>query len=69
MFHPQGGFERLRQEWERVPAVCVWEAMVDGVRLRCDEHRARLDPATHTLYPELVYRRMHEQRRSPASSR
>ena len=28
---------------------------VDGVRLRCDERRARLDPATHILYPELIY--------------
>jgi len=37
VFHPQGGFERVRQEWERVPEVCVWEATVDGVRLRCDE--------------------------------
>jgi SAM-dependent methyltransferase len=57
VFHPQGGFERLRQEWEQVPEVCVWEATVDGVRLRCDERRARLDSATHTLYPELIYRR------------
>jgi hypothetical protein len=57
VFHPQGGFERVRQEWERVPEVCVWEATVDGVRLRCDERRARLDPETHTLYPELIYRR------------
>src|SRR5262252_9621280 len=32
VFHPQGGFER-------VPEVCVWEATVDGVRLRCDERR------------------------------
>jgi hypothetical protein len=37
--------------------VCVWEATVEGVRLRCDERRARLDPATHILYPELIYRR------------
>src|SRR5499433_2501326 len=57
VFHPQGGFERLRQEWEWVPEVCVWEATVDGVRLRCDERRARLDPTTHILYPELIYYR------------
>jgi hypothetical protein len=57
VFHPQGGFERLRQEWEQVPEVRVWEATVDGVRLRCDERRARFDPATHILYPELIYRR------------
>jgi SAM-dependent methyltransferase len=55
VFHPQGGFEQVRQEWERVPEVCVWEATVEGVRLRCDERRARLDPATHILYPELIY--------------
>jgi SAM-dependent methyltransferase len=55
VFHPQGGFERVRQEWERVPEVCVWEATVDGVRLRCDERRVRLDPTTHILYPELIY--------------
>jgi SAM-dependent methyltransferase len=57
VFHPQGGFERVQQEWERVPEVCVWEATVDGVRLRYDEHRMRLDPATQTLYPELIYSR------------
>ena len=57
VFHPQGGFERVRQEWERVPKVCVWEATVDGVRLRCDERRGRLDPTTQTLYPELIYSR------------
>ena len=57
VFHPQGGFERVRQEWERVPKVCVWEATVDGVRLRCVEQRARLDPTTQTLYPELIYSR------------
>jgi SAM-dependent methyltransferase len=57
VFHPQGGFERVRQEWERVPEVCLWEVTVDGVRLRCDERRARLDPTTHILYPELIYRR------------
>jgi SAM-dependent methyltransferase len=57
VFHPQGGFERIRQEWKRVPEVCVWEATVEGVRLRCDERRARLDPATHILYPELIYSR------------
>ena len=32
VFHPQGGFERVRQEWERVPEVCLWEVTVDGVR-------------------------------------
>jgi SAM-dependent methyltransferase len=57
VFHPQGGFERVRQEWARVPKVCVWEATVDGVRLRCDERRARIDPTTQTLYPELIYSR------------
>ena len=57
VFHPQGGFERVRQEWERVPKICVWEATVDGVRLRCDERRARLHPTTQTLYPELIYYR------------
>ena len=57
VFHPQCGFERLRQEWEQVPKICVWEATVDGVRLRCDERRARLDPTTQTLYPELIYSR------------
>jgi SAM-dependent methyltransferase len=56
VFHPQGGFERVRQEWERVPEVCVWEATVDGVHRRCDERRVRLAPTTQTLYPELVYR-------------
>lgn len=56
VFHPQGGFERVRQEWERVPEVCVWEATVHGVHLRCDERRVRLDPTTQTLYLELVYR-------------
>ena len=57
VFHPQGGFERVRQEWERVPEVCVWEATVDGVRLRCDERRVRFDPTTQTLYPDLIYSR------------
>ena len=57
VFHPQGGFERVRQEWERVPKICVWEATVDGVRFRCDERRARLDPTTQPLYPELIYSR------------
>jgi SAM-dependent methyltransferase len=57
VFHPQGGFERVRQEWARVPKVCVWEATVDGVRLRCDVRRARIDPTTQTLYPELIYSR------------
>jgi SAM-dependent methyltransferase len=56
VFHPQGGFERVRQAWETAPEVCLWEATVDGVRLRCDERRARLDPAQRILYPELVYR-------------
>jgi len=57
VFHPQGGFERMRQEWERVPEVRVWETTVDGVRLRCNERRARFDPTTQTLYPELIYYR------------
>jgi len=57
VFHPQGGFERVRQAWERATEVCLWEATVDGVRLRCDERRARLDPATRIFYPELIYRR------------
>jgi SAM-dependent methyltransferase len=57
VFHPQGGFERVRQEWERATEVCLWEATVDGGRLRCDERRARLDPERHILYPELIYRR------------
>jgi hypothetical protein len=55
--HPQGGFERVRQEWEQIPEVCVWEVTVDGVRLRCDERRACLDPTTPILSPELIYRR------------
>jgi SAM-dependent methyltransferase len=57
VFHPQGGFECIRQEWERVPEVCLWEATVEGVHLRCDERRACLDSVTHTLYPELIYSR------------
>ena len=56
VFHPQGSFERVRQEWETAPEICLWEATVDGVRLRCDERRARLDPEQHILYPELIYR-------------
>ena len=57
VFHPQGGFEGVRQEWETATEVCRWEVTVDGVRLRCDERRLRLDPAKRILYPELVYRR------------
>ncbi len=51
VFHPRGGFERRRQEWERVPEVRVWETTVDGVRLRCNERRARFDPTTQTPLP------------------
>jgi SAM-dependent methyltransferase len=57
VFHPQGGFERERQAWGTAAEVCRWEATVAGVRLRCDERRARLDPERHILYPELIYRR------------
>ena len=57
VFHPHGGFEGVRQEWETATEVCRWEVMVDGVRLRCDERYSRLDPERHILYPELVYRR------------
>jgi len=57
VFHPQGGFERVRQEWSTATEMCLWEATVDGVRLRCDERRARLDPEKRILYPELIYRR------------
>jgi SAM-dependent methyltransferase len=57
VFHPQGGFERERQAWGTMTEVCRWETTVDGVRLRCDERRARLDPERRILYPELIYRR------------
>src|SRR5215510_15927880 len=57
VFHPQGGFEGVQQEWSTATEVCRWEVTVDGVRLRCDERRLHLDPERHILYPELVYRR------------
>jgi SAM-dependent methyltransferase len=57
VFHPQGGFEGVQQEWETATEVCRWEVTVDGVRLRCDERWLRLDPERHILYPELIYRR------------
>ena len=57
VFHPQGGFEGVQQEWGTATEVCRWEVTVDGVRLRCDERRLHLDPERHILYPELVYRR------------
>lgn len=57
VFHPQGGFEREWEAWGTATEVCRWEATVDGVRLRCDERRTRLDPERHILYPELIYRR------------
>src|SRR5262249_49184414 len=57
VFHPQGGFERVRQEWGTATEVGRWEATVDGVRLRCDERCARFDPERRILYPELIYRR------------
>jgi SAM-dependent methyltransferase len=58
VFHPQGGFERERQAWGTATEVCRWEATVNGVRFRCDERRARLDPERRILYPELIYRRL-----------
>jgi len=57
VFHPLGGFERVRQAWGTVTEVCRWEVTVDGVRLRCDERRLRLDAEKGILYPELIYRR------------
>jgi hypothetical protein len=57
VFHPQGGFEGVQQEWERATELCRWEVTVDGVRHRYDERWLRLDPERHILYPELVYRR------------
>ena len=57
VFHPQGGFEAVQQEWETATEVRRWEVTVDGVPLRCDERRAGYDAARHILYPELVYRR------------
>jgi SAM-dependent methyltransferase len=56
VFHPQGGFEGVQQEWERATESCRWEVMVDRVRLRCDERLLRLDSERRILYPELVYR-------------
>jgi SAM-dependent methyltransferase len=57
VFHPQGGFEGMRQAWGTTTEICRWEVTVDGVRLRCDERRLHLVPERHILYPELVYRR------------
>src|SRR5215510_8110723 len=57
VFHPQGGFARVQQEWGTTTEVFRWEVLVDGVRLRCDERLLRLDPERRILYPELVYRR------------
>jgi len=57
VFHPQGGFEGVQQEWATTTEICRWEVTIDGVRLRCDERLSRLDPERHILYPELVYRR------------
>jgi SAM-dependent methyltransferase len=57
VFHPQGGFARVQQEWGTTTEVFRWEVLVDGVRLRCDERLLRLDSERHILYPELVYRR------------
>ena len=57
VFHPQGGFEGVQQEWDTATELCRWEATVDDVRLRCDERRLHLDPERHILYPELVYHR------------
>jgi len=57
VFRPQGGFEGVQQEWATATEICRWEVTVDGVRLRCDERRVRLDPTTQTLYPELSYYR------------
>jgi SAM-dependent methyltransferase len=57
VFHPQGGFARVQQEWGTATEVFRWEVLVNGVRLRCDERLLRLDPERRILYPELVYRR------------
>ena len=57
VFHPQGGFEGVQQEWVTATEGCRWEGTVDGVRLRCDERRLHLAPERPILYPELVYRR------------
>lgn len=57
VFHPQGGFDHVRQTWGTAAEVVRWEATVDGVRLRCDERRPRFDSEKRILYPELVYRR------------
>jgi SAM-dependent methyltransferase len=57
VFHPQGGFERVQQEWKSATERGRWEVIVDGERLRCEERWLRLDPARHMLYVELVYRR------------
>jgi SAM-dependent methyltransferase len=57
VFDPQGDFDHVRQTWGRATEVKRWEATVDGVRLRCDERRLRLDSEKRLLYPELIYRR------------
>jgi SAM-dependent methyltransferase len=57
VFHPQGGFAGVQQEWERATEICRWEVTVDDVPLRCEERWLRLDLERRSLYPELVYRR------------
>ena len=57
VFHPQGGFARVQQEWGTTTEVFRWEVLVDGIRLRCDERLLRFDSERRVLYPELVYRR------------
>lgn len=57
VFHLQDGFDHVRQTWGTAAEVVRWEVTVDGVRLRCDERRARFDSEKRILYPELVYRR------------
>src|SRR5919202_6828831 len=34
VFHPQGGFAGVQQEWETATEICRWEVTADGVRLR-----------------------------------
>ena len=55
VFHPQDGFAGVQQAWESMTERWQWEVIVDGVRLRCEEHWLRLDPDRHILYVELVY--------------
>jgi len=57
VFHPQGGFARVQQEWGTTTEVFRREVLVDGIRLRCDERLLRFDSERRVLYPELVYRR------------